>query len=116
MISLIASTILIASSCNQTKKLSVNQDQKIIVDTTDCFPDRKNQDTVQVTMGTVETAGDSYFIISLEDNRKYSPCNMPEACKTKGLKVECVVIKKEIFPYERWAATPSMLKSISIKE
>ena len=116
MISFIVSSLLIASSCNQTRVVSEKQDQKITVDTTDCFPDRKNQDTVHVTLGTIETAGDSYYIISIEDNRRYSPCNMPDACKTKGLKVECVVIKKEIYPHERWHATPSMLKSISIKE
>lgn len=116
MISVVASALLVVNSCNHTKHFTYNQDQKITVDTSDCFPDRQNQDTVQVSAGTIEKAGDTYYIISVEGNRKYSPCNMPEACKTKGLNVQCVVIKKEIFPNERWHATPSMLQSISIKE
>lgn len=116
MISIVTASLILVNSCNQTKAVSVNQFQNITVETSDCFPDRKNQDTVQVSLGTIEMTGDSYYILSIDNNRRYTPCNMPDACKTKGLTVECVVIKKEIFPNERWYATPAMLLSISIKE
>lgn len=64
----------------------------------------------------------------IEDNRiitgddptnfknKLSPCNLPEQFKQHGLKIIFSGEIKEIYPHERWAATPFKITDIQLLE
>jgi len=105
------SSILIACT-NKTNKLK--QETEVTTTTTtykdDCFSERKvTEQVTDLTVQVVEKSNRFYFV---NENTHYEPCEMPVEYQEVGKR--CVISGDvlEIFPYERRAGTPFVLKSV----
>ncbi len=108
--------LAIAQSSESTQAVTVSQASppKLAQLSAKCsYDDRKTVETVKNKKGKVTLVGDTYVIVSEgTDGARYATCNLPDAFKTEGKTITFSGEVKEIYPTERWAATP--LKIIAI--
>ena len=83
---------------------------------TDCFADRQTMDEIDATTGVVTKVGQEFILIVDTDTQiRYLACNLENEFKIDQLKVVFGGKVKEIFPNERWPATPFVLTFIRRK-
>lgn len=80
--------------------------------TSDCMSERKSIDTILISDGSIIKVSDQFILLSNDGNQRYLACNLPESYKKEGQKMTCLVVVKEIFPNERWMATPAYIQEI----
>jgi hypothetical protein len=81
--------------------------------TVDCMPDRKSQESMTNQYGSIIKVAEQFVLQTDGENQRFIACNLPESYHKEGLKVNFSILIKEIFPNERWAATPVVLQEIN---
>lgn len=79
---------------------------------TDCMPDRKDVGILNDQEGTVTLIADKFVIVPSDPSMRFGPCNLSESFRVEKTKVRFSVVLKEIFPNERWIASPCYLTKI----
>ena len=105
---------LISSKCRYANSSIVQDQDTIVINTADCFDDRKNEKELDLLKASIVNIGSEFYIDDTEGNQRYFACNLPDTCKKEGLIVTCSLIVKEIFPYERRMATPGLLTKVAL--
>ena len=83
-----------------------------ILKDTDCMPDRKSQKVKEDQTGSILLVAEQFVILSTDGNSRYLACNLPDTFKKERIKIKYSLVTKEIFPNERWIATPAYLTKI----
>ncbi|HEY9872516.1 MAG TPA: hypothetical protein V6D12_03735 [Candidatus Obscuribacterales bacterium] len=80
----------------------------------DCtYDDRKTVNTVKNQKGKITLSGGIYVLVTEGTNSiRLGACNLPDAFKKEGQSVLFSGEVKEIYPNERWAATPFKITTI----
>lgn len=91
----------------QAAKQAVNYNE-------DCHEDRKTQQALTDQQGTIAQVGDQFvLLLSGEPSTRYLPCNLEEKFQVADTKVTFSGKVKEVYPQERWPATPFVLTTLS---
>jgi hypothetical protein len=106
------SWMILVFSCRQKKEL-LNY-QTVIIDTDDCFPQRKMVEVIANVKGEIINLAGEWLIQSGSGEPRFFVCNIPEALKTEGFKLIFDAEVKEIYPNERWIGTPAVFKKALI--
>ncbi|MFE1747407.1 hypothetical protein [Coleofasciculus sp. H7-2] len=107
--------IAIAQSSESTQAVTISQSSPLAQLSSKCsYDNRKTVETVKNQKGKVTLIGDTYVIVSEgNDGTRYATCNLPDAFKAEGKAIVFSGEVKEIYPTERWAATPFKITAIA---
>ncbi|MBD1890889.1 hypothetical protein [Coleofasciculus sp. FACHB-SPT9] len=109
--------LAIAQSSESTQRLTVSQTSpsKLAQLSSTCtYDDRKTVETVKDKKGKVTLVGETYVIVTEGQNGiRYATCNLPDSFKAEGKAITFSGEVKEIYPNERWAATPLKITAIA---
>jgi hypothetical protein len=109
--------LAIAQSSESTQRLTVSQTSPSTLaqlSSTCTYDDRKTVETVKDKKGKVTLVGETYVIVTEgNDGTRYATCNLPDAFKVEGKSITFSGEVKEIYPTERWAATPLKITAIA---
>ena len=103
---------LSATRCNKATSPGLSDTIKLIQN--DCYPDRKSIQNHEDLIGTIIKLSDQYIILANNGESRFTACNLPESVQTDSLGVKFSLIEKEVYPNERWMATPAVLSHIEI--
>lgn len=79
------------------------------------FDTRKTVQTVRNQKGKIKLIGNSYVIITEGNNEiRLTACNLPDALKIEGKTILFSGEVKEIYPNERWIATPFKMTAVML--
>ena len=106
------SSLISGFSCRQKEEL-LNY-HTAILDTNDCFPQRKMVEVISNVKGEIINVAGEWLIQTDNKETRYVGCNIPESLKTEGIKIIFDADLKEIYPNERWIGTPAVLKKVLI--
>ncbi|MBD2744521.1 hypothetical protein [Coleofasciculus sp. FACHB-1120] len=104
-----------SSESSQTVTISQTSPSKLAQLSSTCtYDDRKTVETVKDKKGKVTLVGETYVIVTEgQDGTRYATCNLPDSFKAEGKAITFSGEVKEIYPTERWAATPLKITAIA---
>ena len=108
--------LMVATSCNhKTKKTILKEiEQDNVVNSDDCFPERKIVKTIKNQSANVMYFGEIVLLDCPEVGERYQACNVPDWIK-KDMKVTISGSVKAIKSNERRAGSPLVLTNIRKK-
>lgn len=112
---LIACLIIVACSAKKNvveTRASMDVDLLNGLPEDDCFTDRKVVKNVNDLMVEVLQKDNRFYFVY--EHTHYEPCHMPEELSETGKKCKITGGVLEIFPFERRAGTPFVIKGIKL--
>lgn len=91
--------------------------KEVVSYTEDCHEDRKTQEELTNQQGTIAKVGQQFVIlVAGEAGSRYLPCNLEEKYQVDATKIVFGGKVKEVYPQERWPATPFVLSTLKAVE
>lgn len=103
------------SPASESTALQKSQSKSVQLSSECALDDRKTVQTVKNQKGKVVLVGNTYVLVTEGNNgTRFAACNLPDALKTDGKAILFSGEVKEIYPTERWAATPFKITAVTV--